>query len=112
MSVQDRIKRYRQSGGAADLVRVEVLVPADRREEVLALAAAMRDEHRRRRDRLQDLIDRAVERYGVRIMDNLDLSRLPNADAKARVIGKSLMAKGDSVAFVMGRQLVDAAGGD
>ncbi len=112
MSVQDRIKRYRQSGGAADLVRVEVLVPANRREEVLSLAAALREEHRDRRSHLQDLIDRAVERYGVRAMDNIDLSKLPDVHAKARVLGKSLMAKGDSAAFVVGRQLVDAAGGE
>ena len=65
-----------------------------------------------RRNQLQDLIDRAVERYGVRITDNLDLSQLPDANAKARVLGKALMARGDSRAFVAGRELVDAAGED
>ena len=112
MSVQDRIKRYRQSGGAADLVRVEVLVPAGARAELLAHAEAMRQQHRKRRDDLQQRIDQAVERYGVRVMDNLDLSRLVDVNERARVLGKALMARGDSRAFVIGRQLVDAAAAD
>lgn len=112
MSVQDRIRRYRESGGAADLVRVEVLVPAEARSELLAHAAMLRQQHRDRRDRLQHRIDEAVERYGVRVMDNLDLSRLADVKERARVLGKALMARGDARAFVVGRQLVDAAKAD
>lgn len=112
MSVQDRIRRYRQFGGAADLVRVEVLVPAGARAELLAHAEALRKRHRDQRDRLQHRIDEAIERYGVRVMDNLDLSRLADVNQRARVVGKALMARGDAAAFVVGRQLVDAATAD
>lgn len=49
MSVRERIRRYRTTGAAADLVRVEILVPADGRERVLALARELREEHRRAR---------------------------------------------------------------
>ena len=33
MSVQDRVKRYKSTGGGLGLVRVEVLVPIEDREE-------------------------------------------------------------------------------
>lgn len=109
MSVRDRIKRYRKSGAGADLVRVEVLVPAGARDEVLAHAASMRQQYRERRDRLQLRIDQAIERYGVRVLDNLDLSRLQDIDEKARVLGRALMARGDTRAFVAGRRLIAEA---
>lgn len=107
MSVQDRMKRYRSAGGAAGFVRVEVLVPADRREEILTQAAAMRSDHRRRRALIQQSIDAAVNLYGVRVLDNIDLSRLPDVEEKARVLAKALMARGDARAFVAGRKLLD-----
>ena len=47
MGIRERIQRYRDSGAAADLVRVEVLVPPDTRDQVLSLAERLRDEHRR-----------------------------------------------------------------
>jgi hypothetical protein len=42
MSVRKRIEKYRRSGGAADLVKVEVLVPPSARDDVLRLAARLR----------------------------------------------------------------------
>lgn len=110
MSAQDRIKRYRESGAGADMVRVEVLVPAGSREQILAHAEALRSTYRARKDQLQENIEQAVERYGPRVLDNIDLSRLRNVDEKARVLGKALMARGDAKAFVMGRRLLQAAG--
>ncbi|KFL29488.1 hypothetical protein JP75_20675 [Devosia riboflavina] len=107
MSIQDRIKRYRSAGGAADLVRVEVLVPASGREEILSYAAAMRRSHRHRRDLIQQSIDEVVIRYGVRVLDNIDLSRLGNVEEKARVLAKALMARGDAKAFIAGRKLLE-----
>ncbi|WP_217609252.1 hypothetical protein, partial [Bacillus sp. GbtcB10] len=71
MAIQDRIRRYRESGGAADLVRVEVLVPADRRADILSQAAAMRNDHRRRKERLQRTVDQAHSLYRLRILDNI-----------------------------------------
>lgn len=46
MSVRERIRRYKQTGGAAGLTRVEVLVPPEARGQVVALAARLRREHR------------------------------------------------------------------
>ena len=49
MSVGERIKRYRTTGGAADLTRVEVLVPRETRGQILTLAEKLRGQHRRRK---------------------------------------------------------------
>ena len=46
MSVQDRVKRYKSTGGGVGLVRVEVLVPTEHREEILKLAADLRRQRR------------------------------------------------------------------
>ena len=48
MSVQDRVKRYKSTGGGVGLVRVEVLVPTEDREEILKLAADLRRQRRER----------------------------------------------------------------
>ncbi len=63
MSVRERIQRYRQTGAAAGLVRVEVLVPPESRDQILTLAARLRGEHRlskaRRRVNAERVNDRA-----------------------------------------------------
>lgn len=107
MSVQDRIRKYRSAGGAADLVRVEVLVPAGSRDAILSQAAAMRARYRQRQARLEAGIEVALQRYGVRVVDNIDLSRLGSVEEKARVLAKALMARGDVRAFAEGRKLLE-----
>lgn len=47
MGIRERIQRYKSEGAAADLVRVEVLVPPDSRDQVLTLAERLRHDHRR-----------------------------------------------------------------
>ncbi|PNB45936.1 hypothetical protein C1X29_28880, partial [Pseudomonas sp. GW456-12-10-14-LB2] len=79
-----RIRKYRKEGGAADLVRVEVLVPPNARNEVLAMASRMRAEHRQNKE-LQLLLDNALHLYGSRILDNVDLGRLPDLRSRAAV---------------------------
>ncbi|MBB3607744.1 hypothetical protein [Rhizobium sp. BK602] len=106
MAARDRIQRYRESGGASDLVRVEVLVPAARRHDILSHAAEMRAEHRQRKERLQQDIEDALSRYGVRLLDNIDLDRLPEVAQKVKVIAKALMERGDARAFAMGRRML------
>jgi hypothetical protein len=44
-AAHQRVKKYRSEGGAADLARVEVLVPPSAREEILAVASRLRAEH-------------------------------------------------------------------
>jgi len=64
MGLRERIKRYRTDGGAAGLVRVEVLVPPEDRGEVVRLAARLRQVHRRRADLIR-LHRAATERFGA-----------------------------------------------
>ena len=101
-----RVRKYRSQGGAADLVRVEVLIPPAARNEILALASRMRAEHRRTKE-LQLLLDDALRLYGPRILDNLDLDRLPNLRARAVVAARAMIDRGDARAFAMGRKMLD-----
>jgi hypothetical protein len=109
VSVRKRIEKYRSSGGAADLVKVEVLIPPSAREDVLRLAAKLRSEHRDSRE-LRNLCDRALSLYGPRVLDNVDLDRVPDQRARAGVIARALMERGDARAFVLGRQILAQAG--
>jgi hypothetical protein len=109
MSVRKRIEKYRSSGGAADLVKVEVLVPPSARDDVLRLAARLRSEHRDGKE-LRGLCDRALSLYGARVLDNVDLDRLPALRARAGVIARALMERGDARAFVLGRKILAQAG--
>jgi len=109
VSVRKRIEKYRNSGGAADLVKVEVLVPPSSREHVLRLAAKLRSDHRDSRE-LRKLCDRALSLYGARVLDNVDLDRIPDQRARARVVARALMKRGDARAFVLGRQILAQAG--
>jgi hypothetical protein len=120
VSVQRRIAKYRRSGGAADLVRVEVLVPSSARDDILRLAERLRADHRRDKEpqaeklqaknlqtkELQTMCDRALSLYGARILDNVDLDRLPDIRARARVIARAMIERGDARAFAPGRELL------
>ncbi|MDP9812697.1 hypothetical protein J2W42_005567 [Rhizobium tibeticum] len=105
MSAKERIKRYRETGGAADLVRVEVLVPRARRDEIVRVAAEFRAKHRVEKDRLAEFIRMATERYGLRVFDNIDIDKLDDLPQKARVVANALMERGDARAYAMGRKM-------
>lgn len=99
-------------------MRVEVLVPASARDEVLRLAERLRASHRNDKDLqakdlqakdLQAMCDRALSAYGVRILDNVDLDRLPNLRARASVIAKAMIERGDARAFALGREILARA---
>lgn len=107
MAANDRIKRYKSVGAAADLVRVEVLVPVSGKQNVLDYAQRLRSEHRRE---LQALIDQALDRYGPKIEENIDLTRVANVSARARVVGRALLERGDASGFVLARRLLQRAG--
>jgi hypothetical protein len=118
VSVQRRIAKYRRSGGAADLVRVEVLVPSSARDDILRLAERLRADHRRDKGlqaellqakELQAMCDRALSLYGARILDNVDLDRLPDIRGRARVIARAMIERGDARAFALGRELLARA---
>ena len=101
-----RVRKYRSQGGAADLVRVEVLIPPSARDEMLAVASRLRAEHRRTKE-LKSLLDNALRLYGPRILDNVDLDRLPDLKSRAAVAARAMIDRGDARAFAIGRKMLD-----
>ncbi len=108
-AARQRVKKYRSEGGGADLARVEVLAPPSAREEMLAVAARLRAEHRDNKE-LRALYDEARASYGVRILDNVDLDRLPDFRSRAAVVARAMIDRGDARAFAMGRQMLQRVG--
>lgn len=105
-SARKRVRKYRSQGGAADLVRVEVLIPPAARDEMLAIASRLRSEHRRTKE-LRSLLDNALRLYGPRILDNIDLDRLPDLKSRAAVAARAMIDRGDARAFAIGRKMLD-----
>lgn len=101
-----RMQKYRTEGGAADFVRVEVLVPPSDRKDILASAARLRAEYRDKRE-LKALYEDALRAYRSHILDNVDLDRLPDLRSRAVVVAHAMIDRGDARAFAMGRQMLD-----
>ena len=107
-AVAKRVKKYRSEGGAADLVRVEVLVPPLARAGILAAASRLRADYRRNKE-LAAMLDEALRLYGARILDNVDLDRLPDLRARVAVAARAMIDRGDARAFALGRRMLDRA---
>jgi hypothetical protein len=108
-AARKRVEKYRNEGGAADLARVEVLVPPSARNEILAIASRLRAAHRNSKE-LRSLYDEALKSYRVRILDNVDLDRLPDLRSRAAVVARAMVDRGDARAFALGRQMLDLIG--
>jgi hypothetical protein len=106
ITASERVKKYRSVGGAADLARVEVLVPPAARDEILAFASRLRAQHRNHKE-LDSLYDLALRLYGARILDHVDLERLPDLRSRAAVAARAMIDRGDARAFAMGREMLD-----
>ena len=106
IAAHKRVQKYRSEGGAADLVRVEVLVPPSARDEILAVASQLRAKHRSNKE-LRTLYDQALRSYRARVLDNIDLDRLPDFRSRAAVVARAMIDRGDARAFAMGRQMLD-----
>lgn len=104
-AARKRVKKYRSLGGAADLVRVEVLVPPLARDEILAHASRLRAQHRGIKQ-LRSLYEDALALYGTRILDNVDLDRLPDLRSRAAVAARAMIDRGDARAFALGRHML------
>ena len=104
-AARQRIKKYRSERGTADLV----LVPPSARNEILAVASRLRADHRPRKE-LRTLYDKALALYFTRILDSVDLDRLPDLRSRAAVIARAMIDRGDARAFAMGRQILDRLG--
>ncbi len=61
MGKSDRQERYKTSGGAADLVKIETLVPPAYRERLLDIAKSFREEYRRGKEEAAPVIARVKE---------------------------------------------------
>jgi hypothetical protein len=109
MSIRQRIEKYRTTGGAADFVRVEVLVPAANKGLILSHAAQLRDQHRERKQRTEAAIAQALSLYGARITENIDLNRLETTKSRARIVAQTLMERGDARAYALGQNLLKIA---
>lgn len=105
MAARERVERYRKTGGGADMVRVEVLVPEQSRRDIIELAARLRSVHRKEKA-VRELYARALSMYGNRVADNVDLERLRDPRSQARVLAKALIDRGDARAFYLGRQML------
>lgn len=106
MSSRERLRKYREVGGAADFVRVEILVPAPDRDAVLDFARELRENHRMKKERMVEFLRAATERYGVRVFDNIDLSNVESLTGKCRIVANALMERGDARAFAMARRML------
>ena len=53
------------------------------------------------------LYEKALQLYRTRILDSVDLDRLPDLKARAAVVARALIDRGDARAFAMGRQILD-----
>ena len=65
----------------------------------------MRNEHRNRRE-LKALLEKALRLCGPRILDNVDLDRLPDLRSRAAVAARAMIDRGDARAFALGRQML------
>lgn len=97
MGVRERIRRYKTTGAAAGLSRVEVLVPPGSRDQILSLAQRLRDEHRRRQaaravnaERVNDRAKLMIHRLVARRMgsDPGLVDRARAALLRARAVGE------------------------
>lgn len=98
MGVRERIQRYRTTGAAAGLARVEVLVPPETRDQILSLAERLRDEHRRAKavwsvnaERVNDRAKLMIHRLLARriVLDPGIVDRARDMVYRARAAGKS-----------------------
>ncbi|UFZ04532.1 hypothetical protein LQG66_36015 [Bradyrhizobium ontarionense] len=65
------------------------------------------DGERNGQDELVGMLDEALRLYGTRILDNVDLDRLPDLRSRIGVAARAMMERGDARAFVMGRRMLD-----
>ena len=102
MGVQERIRRYKTTGAAADLVRVEVLVPAEGRDRILETARDLREEHRRAKA-IRSVNAEAVNDRAKLMIHRLVARRLPTEPGiveKAREVVSRAKAVGAPYEFL------------
>lgn len=105
MALKERVAKYRTTGGGADQVRVEVLVPASSRGHILEVATKLRAVHRGDRElsaEEQRMFDEASSRYGARCLWKCRPARTV---AGMRMIAERLKTRGDMTAWRFALQI-------
>jgi len=69
------------------------------REPVSGVSPDAREEH------LQLLCQSAIDHYGLRLLDNIDLTAVPELRRRAPIIANALMERGDARAFKLAREI-------
>lgn len=108
MALEERVAKYRTTGGGADLVWVEVLVPASSRSHILKEAAKLRAVHRGERElsaEEQRMSDEASSRYGARCLWDCRPARTV---AGMRMIAERLKTHGDMTAWRFALRIEEA----
>jgi hypothetical protein len=100
-------KKYRSRGGRTVLARVEPLVLASAPHEISVTVPHLRSE---RNEELRALYEKALASYRVRILDSIDLDRLPDFRSRAAVVARAMIDRGDARAFAIGRRMLRSLG--
>jgi hypothetical protein len=100
-----RQQKYLDSGAAAGLVRVEVLVPAEDRSKILEFAADLRSSHRQNllwTSEFDRLFEEAVSKYRARCLWNIQPTR---SRAGLALIADRLRSNGGMDAWKLASQI-------
>ncbi|MDX2223063.1 MAG: hypothetical protein SFV21_09960 [Rhodospirillaceae bacterium] len=111
MPVRDRVSRHRKALKAQALVRVEVVVPEEYRDQVKAYARKLvRKRAHGQLETVRARIADAYARFGASCLDNIAVHAETATFGQARVIADALMRRGNRDAFLIGREIADAIG--
>lgn len=78
---------------------MEKLADSPDREPVSGVSTDMREDH------LQALCQNAIDLYRLRLLDNIDLTAVPDLRRRAPIIANALMERGDARAFKLAREI-------
>ena len=104
MAHKDRVHRYKTEGGAAELVRVEVLIPPQDRGALLEQAAQMRAVYRQKKSQsnLAALHQQAMQNFSASCLWNMKPSPTP---AGMRLLADQLRKYGGMDAWRLASQI-------
>jgi hypothetical protein len=113
MPVRDRVARHREALKARALVRVEVVVPEEFRDDVKAyVRRLMRRRTAGSIEAVRAKVDEAYRRFGAQCLDNIAVRPQRATLGEARVVANALMERGHRDAFLLGRELAGLIGGE
>lgn len=110
ISVRDRVRSHRRGLRAHGLKRIELIVPAERADELRRFAARLRGEEQQHQlSMLREMLREAFRKYRASCLDNISVDFEHAGPAEARVVANALMKGGNSDAFLLGRRIAKLA---